>query len=466
MRIRKAYKRTALALLLVTLLGFTLSSAYADETSALKEKLAQLEATVDDLESLVKSLTLQVQRVSENVVSDLENFRPRLFAAERVAKDNTFELKKLSGTVAQLADQVAVLSELPEKVKYLKESVAELNARLDASIEALSNRIQTNELSISKLQESVDNALIVVQTFQENLGTIFGQLDVAQSEREQLRGFIAGLQTGLEGLASQLDSNTRGLQASLEGLSARLDSQIGSLSARLEDLEAQIAEVKDQLDQVESLANTTAQLQAKFAEMEARIEGLQARTAQIQDALQQMREMRPRIQQLAEQLQELNAQIQVNARQITEAGKMTEENAAQIAAIRAELQELRQALQAMKEKPEKPDIAPQLQKRVERLEAKLAEIVMELESNRQAVQSLQESLQSLEGLKEEIRAEVLAAIPRAPSPEEIRLQVEETATAIATQQAKEAKARADAAQGLAIVALLAGIAGIAVAFLF
>lgn len=448
MRIHKAYKRTALALLLlVTLLGSTLSSAYADETSALQEKLAQLEATVDGLESLVKSLTLQVQRVSEDVVSDLEDFRPRLFAAERVARDNTFELKKLSGTVAQLAEEVAALSELPERVRSLKSSVAELSDRLDASVEALSNRIQTNELSIAKLQESVDNALIVVQTFQENLGSIFGQLDAAESEREQLRGFITGLQTGLEGLASQLDSNTRGLQAGLEGLSARLDSQIGSLSARLEDLETQLEAVKDQLDQVEGLANITAQLQAKFAEMEARLEGLQARTAQIQDALQQMREMRPRIQELAEQLKQLNAQIQVQARQIQETGKMTEENASQIQALRTQLQELKR----------RED--PQMQKRVERLEAKLAEIVMELESNRQAVQDLQ---QSLEGLKEEILSEVLAAIPRVPSPEEIRLQVEETAA----QQVKEAKARADAAQGLAIVALLAGLAGIAAAFLF
>ena len=68
---------------------------------------------------------------------------------------------------------------------------------------------------------------------------------------------------------------------------------------------------------------------------------------------------------------------------------------------------------------------------------------------------------SIANAREEIKRDVLRSIPRVPTTEEISLLIEE-ATA---QQVKEAQARADAAQGLAIVALITGLAAVAVALL-
>jgi len=84
-----------------------------------------------------------------------------------------------------------------------------------------------------------------------------------------------------------------------------------------------------------------------------------------------------------------------------------------------------------------------------------------VEQSRMAISELGERL---EVMKEEVKAEVLAelpAVPEVPTAEEIRLLVEEVAAA----QVKRAEAKAGAAQGLAIVALLAGLAAIAVSLL-
>jgi chromosome segregation ATPase len=381
----QTYKRMALALLLVALLSLlSLSSALADEDKSVKEKITQLEAMIDDLESIVKSLTLQVQRVSEGVVSDLESFRPRLFTVEKLLKDNTFEIRKLSGTVAQLTESVQVLSELPEQVAYLKASVAELNAQLAESVQALSHRIGSNELALSKLQESVERALIVTEDFKANLGTLFTRLD------------------GVEGKLAGLQEHSGILQTGLERLAAQLDSGIGTLAVRLEELEARLGGLRDALAQVESLKQMFSQLQVNQAELAARQEKTEAQLAQLRDRLQQL---------------------------------------------------------TIKKK-EEPGLQ-ELQAKVERLTNKIAAVLIEVEQSRMAISELE---QSLAGMKEEIKGEVLAALPplpRVPSAEEIRLQVEE----IAAQQLKRAQARADAAQGLAIVALLAGMAAIAVSLL-
>jgi len=401
MRNLQTFKRTALALLLVALLSlFSLSSALADEDKSAQEKIAKLEAMINDLESLVKSLTIQVQRVSEEVVSDLENFRPRLFTIEKLTKDNTFELKKLSGTVAELSDQVEALSKLPEEVAQLKASVAELSSRLTESEQALSSRIGANELAISKLQDSVERTLIVTEDFKENLGSIFARLAAAEDKLKQLQ------------------EQTGGLQVGLEGLSAHVDSSLETLSTRLGDLEAQIGALQDGLAQIKSLSEIVSQMQAQLAELAAHRERMGARMAQLKDILQQLSE-----------------QVKANTTQL-------EEHASRLEAIEAQIAEL-----------EEPD----LKERVDRLANKIAEVLIEVESTRQMVDELQQALATV---KDEVKREVLAAV-QVPSAEEIRLQIEE----IAAKQIKQAKARADAAQGLAMVALLAGMAAIAVALL-
>jgi len=368
----QTFKRTALGFLLVALLSlFSLSSALADEDKSLKEKIAQLEAMIDDLESVVKSLTLQVQKVSETAVADLESFRPRLFTVENLTKDNTFEIKKLSGTVAKLSEMMDALKDLPEQVGNLKAYLKDVDAKLSASIEALSNRMGAIELAVSKLQDSVERATTLTSAFQDTLAKVLNRLDA--------------------------DENILGA----------LHGGIGSLAARLDDLEGRMGQLQAAVTQVQSLSNMFSQFQVNVAELAARQDKTEARWAQLRDMVDR----------LAMQVEKL-------------AGQPTQ--------------------------PGQPGGATS--EEIQRLMSKLAEVLMQVESNQKAVADLR---QSITNLKEQIKVEVLASIPKVPTEDVIRIQIEE----ITAKQLKEALARADAAQGLAIVALLAGIGAIVAALL-
>ncbi len=379
MRMPQTFKRTALALLLLALLSlFSLSSAVlADEDKSVQEKLKQLEAMIDDLESVVKSLTLQVQKVSETAVADLENFRPRLFTIENLTKDNTFEIKKISGTVAKLSETVDMLSALPGQVEQLRAYLKEVDANLSSSIEALANRMGAIELAVSKLQDGVERATTLTNAFQENLGRIFNQLDATDSRLGAVENFLGAL-----------------------------NSSVGSLAARLDDLDSRTAQLQSAITQVESLSAMFSQVQVNLAELAARQDKAEVRWAQLKDMVDRL-EM---------QVMQLKGDQTVTP----------------------------------------PDSA--LAERVTRLENKLSEMVMLLESNQKTVADLQ---QSFSKVKEQIKVEILASLPKIPTAQDITIMVEE----IAAKQIKEAQARADAAQGLAIVALLAGMAAIVAALL-
>ncbi len=384
MRMPQTFKRTALALLLLALLSlFSLSSAVlADEDKSVQEKLKQLEAMIDDLESVVKSLTLQVQKVSETAVADLENFRPRLFTIENLTKDNTFEIKKISGTVAKLSETVDMLSALPGQVEQLRAYLKEVDANLSSSIEALANRMGAIELAVSKLQDGVERATTLTNAFQENLGRIFNQLDATDSRLGAVENFLGAL-----------------------------NSSVGSLAARLDDLDSRTAQLQSAITQVESLSAMFSQVQVNLAELAARQDKAEARWAQLKDMVDR---------------------------------------------LEMQVMQLKTAPAPAPTPTPQPDSA--LAERVTRLENKLSEMVMLLESNQKTVADLQ---QSFSKVKEQIKVEILASLPKIPTAQDITIMVEE----IAAKQIKEAQARADAAQGLAIVALLAGMAAIVAALL-
>ncbi|OGF54782.1 MAG: hypothetical protein A2Z21_09005 [Candidatus Fraserbacteria bacterium RBG_16_55_9] len=374
MRTSQTFKRTALALLLMALLSlFSLSSAMADEDKSVQEKIQQLQAMVNDLEAVVKSLTLQVQKVSETAISDLENFRPRLFTMENLTKDNTFEIKKLSGTVAKLSEMVEALSELPDQVAHLKSYVSDLDANLSSSVEALSNRMGAIELAVSKLQEGVEQSITLTNAFQENLGKLFSRLDA--------------------------DENILGA----------LHGGIGSLAARLDDLEGRTATLSSAVAQVDSLSGMFSQFQVNLAEVAARQDKSETRWAQLKDMLDQ---------------------------------------------LQMDFMQLKQS----KGDGTTPATDTTLAARVDRLATRLSEVLTLVESNQKTVVDLQ---QSFTKMKDQLKIEILASIPNLPTEDTIRITIEE----IAAKQIKEAQARADAAQGLAVVALLASMAAIVAALL-
>jgi len=407
--------RMITAVLLVALSLFSLSSATLaadyEEEQALKEKVEQLEAEVDGLTSLLKSLTLQVQKVSDEALYDLEEFRPRIFSVEKLTKDNTFEIKKTSGTVAQLSEQVAELSDLPEHVYNLKNSVASLKESVDSRVSEINNRIATNELGINQLQAAVEEAVIITKNFDETLGSIYSRLDTTEGNVGMLNAQIGELQSNLEALALEVESGYE------------------TISGKLGELDGRVYQIHEALQHVDQLAGMVAEFQVQLAELVARQEKTEVRQAQMVDTFKKLEGVH-------DQLEELHAQLLVTVRHVEENSRQLQENTARLNTLQSEMKNAEDGASS----------------------ERIAALFAQFEQTQRQIAELESSIASA---REEIKRDVLRSIPRVPTTEEITLLIEE-ATA---QQVKEAQARADAAQGLAIVALVTGLAAVAVALL-
>ena len=295
--------RKITAVLLVALLSlFSLSSATLaadyEEEKAIKEAIEQLEAEVAGLTSLLKSLTLQVQKVSDEALYDLEEFRPRIFSVEKLTKDNTFEIKKTSGTVAHLQEQVAELADLPEHVYALKNSVASLKEHVYDTVEEINNRIATNELGISQLQAAVEEAVIITNHFDDNLGSIFSRLDSSDAAIGMLNAQIGELQAGLEALAMDVDT---GYEA---------------IAGKLGELDGRVYEIHEALMHVDQLAGMVAEFQVQLAEIASRTEKTEVRQAQMQDSFKKLENVHSQIEQLHAQLLVTVRHVEENTRQL------------------------------------------------------------------------------------------------------------------------------------------------------
>ncbi|MBI1729471.1 hypothetical protein HY229_02200 [Candidatus Acetothermia bacterium] len=423
-KLMSSWRIPALVLLVAFISLFSLSSAFAqnyDEEKDLKAKVQQLQADVDDLTSLLKSLTLQVQKVSDSSNTDLEEFRPRLFSVEKLTKDNTFDIKKMSGTVADLSEKVTELSDLPDQVYQLKDSVTDLKSKTINSIAELSNRIAANELGIQHLQDAVDKAVVLTNNFEQNLGTIFSRLDGSDANINTLHGQIGDLQNSLQKLSTDVDTGYSTLSADINGLNGK------------------VADLQDALTKVDNLAGMVAQFQTQLAEVVARQDQTEAKQAHLSDTVDKLGDIQG-------QLEQLNAQLLVAARNVQENSQQIQDNTARLDELQAQF--------GGKSGSASQDVQSQL----DRLTQKVGDILAQFNSTQQSVTDMQQQIASA---KDEIKRDVLSSIPRVPTTDEITVLIQQTTA----KQVKEAQARADAAQGLAIVALMTGLAAVAVALL-
>lgn len=389
-------KRTSLILLLVALFSFfSLSPAFAQsETKALKDKLAQLESQLSNLEMVVKSLSLQLQQVADSNASTSQQFGPRLYSTEQIVKDNSFQIQRLTGTVADLSETVKQLAELPGEVAHAKDDIATLGDSLGKTSEELGNRIQATELGLSKLNESVDHAVALTNAMQANVGSLLSRMDAAEGKFSDLQGTVS------------------------------------SLSASMSTAQTHIADLQKVADQVTSLTSTVSALQGGLAQLAAQVDKGDARLSRLEDIVQRLGEFK--------QLQGLAERVQANGQQL------------------AMLQEQVQAI--MKQLGGTPQQPGDFAQKIDRLTAKLSDVLIEAENNKKTLADLQSNLS---GLKAEVAGQVQSALAGVPSSAEIQSTIEQ----LTTKQVKQAEMKAEAANGLALIGLLAGLGALAVALL-
>lgn len=256
-----------LTLLLVAML-LTIGTAplvpAQDESKSVKDKVAQLEKQLKDLEAVVKSLSIELQKLTQAGTGEIENIRPRLFAVEQLAKDLSFDLKKLGGRTSNLEDTVDKLSELPQQVMDLKYSVGEMASRMKA-----------NELAIGQLRDQIEK-LAGMQALVINLQGTVGVLSNRMDSTEK-------------GLAALTDHVGK-LQA-LMPLVKGLQDTTANLSVRVGRIEETLVKHSQQLEQLSGLPGIVVTIQATVGELASRTSSLEGHFARLQDVVSALQEM-------------------------------------------------------------------------------------------------------------------------------------------------------------------------------
>lgn len=375
--------------------------APAQDEKSVKDKVAQLEKQLKELEAVVKSLSIELQKLTNAGTGEIENIRPRLFATEQLAKDLSFDLKKAGGRISMLEGSVQKLSELPQQVMDLKYSVGEMASRMKA-----------NELAIGQLRDQMEKlaglqALVI--NLQGTVGILSNRMDATEKG-------LAGL-TDRVGRLQALEPIVKGLQETAANLSVR--------TGRIEEM---LVKHTQQLEQMQSFPGAVVQLQTTVADIANRTSNLEGRLSRLQDITAQLQMLQPVVAGLQELVSKLAGRLDAGEARSFELGKSADE----------------------------------LMGRISKLYEKIEQIVVEVQSTRVKLNEVQDRVAKMTGQPTEM-PDFKVLVEQTVKEKTQNLQAQ---LAQAKKDAAEAKSAAEGANSLALIGLVAGLAGILIGFLF
>ena len=419
---RLGIKRFSVIMVLaMTLSVASFSAVSADEydIQTLEEKLEQLEAELMGLRGLVKALTMDIQAVGDGANIDMEEFQPRLHTVEKISKENAFEVKKLKGSVMELAEHVDALNLLRPEIYQAKNTMKEIKTYFVENAEAFIVNIDENELLIQALSEQLEKTMILISVYQQQIDPV------------NLR------QDSLDERLSVVGSNADAIQAGLEHVATGYNQSAQTIHEHMVALDAQVTQLTDAINQANTVSQFVAEIKVEITEIFARSQETQTSTDKLFEFIQQFERVDGEARQMRNQIEEIGGHLLVLARQ-------AEENSAYIAENSARIDRLQSMTETSTDEP-----------RENRLSQKINEAFFQFEATQSALNDLQ---QSLANSREEIKRDVLQELPRIPSTDEIIVIIQESAAG----QIAEANARANQAQNVALIALVTGLSAIAV----
>jgi len=340
-------------------------------------------------------------------------------AAAKAEEDVEKKVAELEAKVKGLENLLKTLSlQLQEATEAFKTEMVNVGPRLFA-IEKLSkdlsfdlkkneSRLMTLEETVGKLAELVPK----VASLQENVKELAGRVKNTELGLSKLAEAVDKL-GGLQNLVVGLHQTVGGLQSRLEAdekkmadLQASMQSSVAELTARLEKAEMGIGKLGSTVDPLKDIPSVLMALQNNVGGLTNRIERAEVRVSRVVDITEQLSGLQPVVAKLQERVEEIEKRIGVA-----------------------------------------PDT--ELAKKVQKLQEALGTILADLEATKMKLAEVETKVMpDLAAIEKEIEEGVAAA------------------TKALEKRLKEAESKAAAANNLALLGLLAGIAGIVLRFVF
>ena len=432
LEVRVEETRTIVSQIDITSITATISQL-GHEHQGLQTQLGALTGRLETLEKTVMGLSEDVSGRFDTLLQRLENVQERGAEVRGRVSDLEGSFTELQGEIASLRatldalaqehdaftarfeDLKARLDALAERLEALPQEIAErFNAQLQDlrdALDALGRKQAEDRQRMGQLQDqitSLDQDLLSVRSTVVRLG----------EDQRDLRDWLRELAERLTALEKQLEA----LDA-LQQASERHARQIEELSARLDALSDHIAALKSDvgtntaaIEELQGLLDEIAALKAALEELQGRLGGA---LGDLQNGLSALAE---RVGANEEGLASAHAQLgslqgEVDALRADLEGRIANLEA-QLRALADRLQQLEGEFAALQDLPGRVDELTLRIERLEALQAQMAELAARQKQLEEELAGLRRDVAnigpSLEKAKEEIKREVLAAVPRAP----------------------------------------------------
>ena len=408
-------------------------SQLGHEHQGLQTQLGALTGRFETLEKTVMGLSEDVSGRFETLLRRLEDVQERGAEVRGRVSDLEGSLTELQGEIASLGatldalarehdaftarfeDLEARLDALAERLEALPEEIAErFHAQLQGlrdALDALGRKQAEDRQRMEQLQDqitSLDQDLLSVRSTVVRLGE--DQRDLRDWLRE-LAERVTALEKRLEALDALEEASERHARR-IEELTARLDALSDHIAALKSDVGTNAAAIEE----LQGLLDEIAALKGALEELQGRLGGA------LGDLRNELAALGERVGANEEGLASAHAQLgslqgEVDALRADLEGRIADLEA-QLRALADRLQQLEGEFAALGELPGRVDGLALRIERLEALQAQMAELAARQKRLEEELAGLRRDVANigpaLEEAKEEIKREVLAAVPRAP----------------------------------------------------
>ncbi len=445
---------------LCALFVFLPSQAQSEDSSTVNDKIEKLSKNIDDLESVVKALSSEIQKMGFSARGD-DTWYPRILATEALSKDLFTDLKHTNIRLSQLESAQKKLSKLPVDLK--------------SSVASLANRTKTNEQTLSQLQDSLSkitqsqNQSMFLQNSVSLLEQRLALLEStnanaqfkAQADQfykalqeqtdKRYNSFQSGIKASFKTLQDQNEKSYKNLQTQFKSYQEDFALRLNTVDTQIKQLQDSVAALALRQEKGES---TVLETRTFISEFNTRTEQVESRVSKLQDVVTQIYGLQPIVASLQDQIYRLDAKVE----QQLSGGQSLNVLQSQYNTVQTQVADLRERIAALQNKIETLSSATSQgtvpEKRLERLQEAIGQVLIETQANKIQINQLEAKVNTMTatGLTSSQPSATLTTLS-----DDLEQRLKQ-----AEQIAKDAKASVELANTISLIALLAGIAGIVV----
>ncbi|MCX2726680.1 AAA family ATPase [Thermomicrobium sp. 4228-Ro] len=210
----------------------------------------------------------RIQEALERLIGTLEGERQAAAERQRRIDEQIERLgQRIDALATRVEAQIEALTQRMDRVEAQIEALTVRMERVEAQIEALTVRMERVEAQIEALTQRIDDLTVRMERVEAQIEALTVRMERVEAQIAALTQRVDDLTVRMERVEAQIEALTQRMErveAQIEALTQRMErveAQIEALTQRMERVEAQIAALTQRMERVEAqIAELTQEL--------------------------------------------------------------------------------------------------------------------------------------------------------------------------------------------------------------